>query len=127
MVLKSRQLHKNEPHNEICLYLNIFLLLHLTKKGMGVCGISYEDLPTGKSISVLVTQLGQALWNPMDCSLSVSSVHGILENIKSGLPFPSPGDLPNLGIKPGSPELQADSLPCKPPGEPKVFKTSLKN
>ena len=28
----------------------------------------------------------------------------------SGLPFPSPGDLPNLGIEPGSPALQADSL-----------------
>ena len=29
----------------------------------------------------------------------------------SGLPFPSPGDLPNPGIKPRSPRLQADSLP----------------
>ena len=29
----------------------------------------------------------------------------------SGLPFPSPGDLPDLGIKPGSPALQADALP----------------
>jgi len=29
----------------------------------------------------------------------------------SGLPFPSPGYLPNSGIKPGSPALQADSLP----------------
>ena len=28
----------------------------------------------------------------------------------SGLPFPSPGDFPNLGIEPGSPTLQADSL-----------------
>ena len=28
-----------------------------------------------------------------------------------GLPFPSPGDLPYLGIKPGSPALQADALP----------------
>ena len=28
----------------------------------------------------------------------------------SGLPFPSPGDLPDLGIEPGSPTLQADSL-----------------
>ena len=28
----------------------------------------------------------------------------------SGLPFPSPGDLPNPGVKPGSPALQADSL-----------------
>ena len=31
----------------------------------------------------------------------------------SGLPFPSPGDLPDPGIKPGSPELQADSLPTE--------------
>ena len=31
----------------------------------------------------------------------------------SGLPFPSPGDLPDPGIKPGSPALQADSLPTK--------------
>ena len=31
----------------------------------------------------------------------------------SGLPFPSPGDLPNPGIEPGSPVLQADSLPTE--------------
>ena len=36
----------------------------------------------------------------------------------SGLPFPSPGDLPNPGIKPRSPALQADSLPSEPPGKP---------
>ena len=35
-----------------------------------------------------------------------------------GFPFPSPRDLPNPGIKPGSPALQADSLLCKPPGKP---------
>ena len=35
----------------------------------------------------------------------------------SGLPFPSPGDLPNLGIEPWSPALQADSLPSEPPGK----------
>ena len=35
----------------------------------------------------------------------------------SGLPFPSPGDLPNPGIKPGSPSLQADALPSEPPGK----------
>ena len=33
----------------------------------------------------------------------------------SGLPFPSPGDLPNPGIEPGSPALQADTLPSAPP------------
>ena len=33
-----------------------------------------------------------------------------------GLPCPPPGDLPNPGIKPRSPALQADSLPSEPPG-----------
>ena len=37
----------------------------------------------------------------------------------SGLPFPSPGDLPDPGIKPRSPALQADALPSEPPGKPK--------
>ena len=36
----------------------------------------------------------------------------------SGLPFPSPGDLPNPGIEPGSPVLQVDSLFSEPPEKP---------
>ena len=36
----------------------------------------------------------------------------------SGLPFSSPGDLPNRGIKPGSLALQEVSLPSEPPGKP---------
>ena len=40
------------------------------------------------------------------------------QEYRSGLPFPSPGDLPNPGIKPRSPELQADSLLTEPPGKP---------
>ena len=35
----------------------------------------------------------------------------------SGLPFPSPRDLPNPGMEPGSPALQADSLPTEPSGK----------
>ena len=35
----------------------------------------------------------------------------------SGLPFPSLGDLPDLGIKPGSPALQTDALPSEPSGK----------
>ena len=35
----------------------------------------------------------------------------------SGLPFPSPGDLLNQGIEPGSPTLHADTLPSEPPGK----------
>ena len=37
----------------------------------------------------------------------------------SGQPFPSPGDVPNPGIEPKSPTLQADSLPAEPQGKPK--------
>ena len=36
----------------------------------------------------------------------------------SGLPFPSPGDLPSPGIEPGSPALQADTSSSQPPGKP---------
>ena len=36
----------------------------------------------------------------------------------SGVPFPSPEDLPNPGIEPRSPALQADALPSEPPGKP---------
>ena len=36
----------------------------------------------------------------------------------SGLPFPSPGDLPDPGIEPGSPTLEADALTSEPPGKP---------
>ena len=36
----------------------------------------------------------------------------------SGLPYPSPGDLPNPGIEPSSPAWQADALPSEPAGKP---------
>ena len=63
-----------------------------------------------------VAQSCLTLCDPMDYSLPGSSVHGILrQEYWSGLPFPSPGDLPNPGIEPGSPVLQADSLPSDPP------------
>ena len=55
----------------------------------------------------------------MNCSLSGSSVHGILQQeYWSRLPFPSPGDLPDPRIEPGFPELQADSLPLSHKGSP---------
>ena len=37
-----------------------------------------------------------------------------------GLPFPSPADLPNPGIKLGFPALQTDALPSEPPGKPRL-------
>ena len=50
----------------------------------------------------------------------------------SGLPFPSPGDLPDPGIEPRSPTLEADALTSEPPGKPnytplKKKDTSLKD
>ena len=39
----------------------------------------------------------------------------------SGLPFPSPQDLPDPGIEPRSPSLQADTLPSEPPGEKESY------
>ena len=41
----------------------------------------------------------------------------------SGLPFPSPGDLPDPGIEPRSPTLQADPLPSEPPAKPKKLQS----
>ena len=43
----------------------------------------------------------------------------------SGLPFPSPGDLPHPGIKPRSPALQADALTSEPPRKPKIRKFKI--
>ena len=63
---------------------------------------------------VLVTQLWPTLCDPMDCSPPASSVHGILQaRILEWLPFPSPEGLPDPGIEPWSPALQADSLPSE--------------
>ena len=59
----------------------------------------------------------------MDCSLSGSSVHGIFQaRVLEWVAISSPGNLPNPGIKPGSPTLQADALPFEPPGKFHLFK-----
>ena len=54
------------------------------------------------------------------CSIPGYSIHGFSGVYWSGLPFPSPEDLPEPGIEPGSPTLQADSLPSEPPGKPGI-------
>ena len=67
---------------------------------------------------VLVAQSCLFVWDPVDYSSPGSSVHRILQQeYWSGLPCPSPGGLPHPGIKPGSPALQADSLPTEPLGK----------
>ena len=64
-------------------------------------------------------QLCLTLCDPMDCSSLGSSVHGILQTrILEWVAIPSLGHLPNSGIEPGSPALQADSLAFEPPEKP---------
>ena len=64
-------------------------------------------------MKVKVTQWYLILCDPMDCSLPGSSVHGILQARILENTFPSPGDLPDPGIRLGSPALRADSLPAE--------------
>ena len=49
------------------------------------------------------------------------------QEYQSGLQFPSPGDLPNPGIKSGSPALQADALPSEPPPNLKILRMTTKS
>ena len=55
------------------------------------------------------------LCDPVDCSLPGSSVHGILQaRILEWVAISFSRDLPDPGIEPGSPALQADTLPSEP-------------
>ena len=79
-----------------------------------------------------VAQLCLTLCGPMDCVArqALLCMGFSRQEYWSGLPFPSPGDLSNPGIKPTSPTLWADSLPSEPPGKPllmvNVFKEKKK-
>ena len=74
-------------------------------------------------VVVLVAQSCSTLCSPMDCSPPDSSVHGILQAriLEWVCHALTPGDLPDLGIKPGSPALQADSLPSELQGSPSSY------
>ena len=85
----SGDLHSNPLDSSSCLSEAVFGLL--------------------SSQCCLVTKSRLILCNPMDCGPPGSSVHGILQgqNTGVGCHFPTPGDLPDPGIKPASPALQA--------------------
>ena len=64
---------------------------------------------------VLVAQLCSTLCDPMTIAHQAPlSMEFSRQEYWSLLPFPSPGNLPNPGIEPWSPALQADSLPFGP-------------
>ena len=73
-------------------------------------------------VKVLVTQSCSTLCDPMNCSPQGFSVHGDSPDKNTGMGCHAllQGNLPEPGIKDGSPVLQADSLPSEPPGKPQV-------
>ena len=71
-------------------------------------------------VKVLVAQSCLTLCDPMEVTAAYHtplSMGFSRQEYRSGLPFPSPGDLPNPGIEPGSPALEADALTSEPPGK----------
>ena len=78
--------------------------------------IKYNKLVWERLYTVKVAQSCPTLCDSVDCK----SMEFSRQEYWSGLPFPSPGDLPNPGIEPRSPALQADSLPAEPPAESPV-------
>ena len=75
-------------------------------------------------VCVLVAKQCLTLCDPMDCVAHQAplSIGFPRQEYWSGLPPPSPGDLPDPGLKPGSPALQADSLLSEPPRKPLTLK-----
>ena len=73
----------------------------------------------GKRSGGLVSKLCPTLVTPWTVACQAPlSVEFSRQEYQRGLPFPSPGDLPDPGIKLGSPALQVDSLPTEASGKP---------
>ena len=82
---------------------------------LALAGGFFTPEPSGEESQNEVVQSCPTLGDPVDCSLTGSSVQGILQaRILEWVPFPSPGDLANPGIKPWSPALEADALTSEP-------------
>ena len=76
-------------------------------------------------MKVLVTQSCPTLFLPHAVTYQAPlSMEFSKQEFWSGLPFPSPGDLPDTGTESRSPVLQADSLPTESPGNPSFVKFS---
>ena len=70
----------------------------------------------------LFTKLCPTLVTPWTIARQASLSMGFSkQEYWSGLPFPSPGDLPNPGIESGTPASQSDFLPTEPPGKPEFY------
>ena len=74
-------------------------------------GVAHTFIPTVKESETEVAQSCPTLCNPLDCTHQAPLSMGFSrQEYWSGLPLPSPGDLPDPGIEPRSPALQADAF-----------------
>ena len=85
----------------------------------------YDDISsgTGMKVKVKVKSLSRVrlFATPWTAAFQVPLSMGFSrEEFWSGLPFPSPGDLPDSGIEPGSPALQVNALPSNHQGNPGI-------
>ena len=90
-------LNKNK-HTYVCIYIYMYVSLYL------LCQLLSR-------VSLFVTSQTVAHQAPLSMEFSK-------QEYRSGLPFPSPRDLPDPEMEPRSPTLQAVSLPSEPPGKP---------
>ena len=99
-------------------------------KASGDAGIPTELFQILKDDTVKVLHsICQQTWKiqqwPQDWKTSVLTFFSLVSfsfgSLVLGQPFPSPGDLPNPGIEPRLPALQADSLPAEPQGKPRYW------
>ena len=79
----------------------------------------YEHLPVYAACMISCVQLFETPWTV--AHQAPSSMGFSRQEYWSGLPFPSPGDLPYPGIEHRSPALQADALTSEPPGTANII------
>ena len=99
-------------------HIKQFICLLVTASGTSVFSLRTHVLNCGEnSVSESESHcvMSHTLCNPW----TIQSMEFSRPEYWNGQPFPSPGDLPNPGIKSRSPILQADSLPAEPQGKPK--------
>ena len=107
-LLEKQSLHKTTE---------ILLKTGKAGKRSGQQGAEEERFHFPPCESCEVAQLCLTLRDPMDYQAPLT-MGFYRQEYWSGLPLPSPGDLPDPGIEPKSPTLQADALPSEPPGKP---------
>ena len=97
--------------------LHCFISCRKTKSNLGV-GCLSSSPPW--SVHAKSIQSCPTVCDPMAVARQALSMGFSRQEYWNGLPCPPPGDLPDLGIEPGSLALQPDSLPSEPPGKPRL-------